>query len=59
MKSGKAASVGAIDVALIKAAKGEGCPRCGGKVFMAEEINARGRVSLRAKIRKIPLHCLG
>ena len=35
----------AIDVSRIRAKEGEGCPRCGGKVFMAEEINARGRVS--------------
>jgi DNA-directed RNA polymerase subunit RPC12/RpoP len=42
----KSAAVGAIDVTSIKAAQGEGCPRCGGKVFMAEEINARGRVRL-------------
>ncbi|XP_018023251.1 uncharacterized protein LOC108679169 isoform X3 [Hyalella azteca] len=39
----KSAAAGAIDVTSIKAAQGEGCPRCGGKVFMAEEINARGR----------------
>ena len=32
-----------MDVSKIKAAGGEGCPRCGGKVFMAEEIHARGR----------------
>ncbi|KAK7073251.1 Cysteine and glycine-rich protein 1 [Halocaridina rubra] len=32
-----------LDVTKIKAEDGKGCPRCGGKVFMAEEINARGR----------------
>ncbi|XP_076035485.1 muscle LIM protein Mlp84B-like isoform X10 [Oratosquilla oratoria] len=32
-----------LDVSVIRAAPGEGCPRCGGKVFMAEEMNARGR----------------
>ncbi|KAB7507026.1 Muscle LIM protein Mlp84B [Armadillidium nasatum] len=31
------------DVSLIQATPGEGCPRCGGKVFMAEEMLARGR----------------
>nr|XP_027213510.1 muscle LIM protein Mlp84B-like isoform X4 [Penaeus vannamei] len=33
----------ALDVSKIRAEDGKGCPRCGGKVFMAEEINARGR----------------
>jgi len=37
------AALASIDVSAIKAAEGEGCPRCGGKVFMAEEINSRGR----------------
>ncbi|XP_037785295.1 uncharacterized protein LOC119581065 isoform X5 [Penaeus monodon] len=32
-----------LDVSKIRAEEGKGCPRCGGKVFMAEEINARGR----------------
>uniref|UniRef100_A0A0P4W5W2 LIM zinc-binding domain-containing protein n=1 Tax=Scylla olivacea TaxID=85551 RepID=A0A0P4W5W2_SCYOL len=32
-----------LDVKKIKAAEGTGCPRCGGKVFMAEEMHARGR----------------
>ena len=40
----KSAGEGALDVSLIRAKEGEGCPRCGGKVFMAEEINSRGRV---------------
>lgn len=35
-----------LDVSKIRAEEGQGCPRCGGKVFMAEEINARGRVSV-------------
>lgn len=35
-----------LDVSKIRAEEGQGCPRCGGKVFMAEEINARGRVSI-------------
>ena len=39
------AATASIDVSAIKAKEGEGCPRCGGKVFAAEEINARGRVS--------------
>ena len=34
-----------LDLSKIQAEEGEGCPRCGGKVFMAEEIHARGRVS--------------
>jgi len=37
------AATASIDVAAIRAKEGEGCPRCGGKVFAAEEINARGR----------------
>ncbi|XP_045108095.1 muscle LIM protein Mlp84B-like isoform X2 [Portunus trituberculatus] len=32
-----------LDVSKIRAEEGQGCPRCGGKVFMAEEINAKGR----------------
>lgn len=43
-ESRPAAALAAIDVSAIKAEPGKGCPRCGGKVFMAEEINARGRV---------------
>ena len=30
-----------------KAAPGEGCPRCGGKVFAAELMMAKGKVSCR------------
>ena len=37
-----------LDVSKIRAEEGKGCPRCGGKVFMAEEINAKGRVSVAA-----------
>lgn len=29
-----------------KAPEGEGCPRCGGHVYAAEQMLARGRVSL-------------
>jgi len=32
-----------LDVSKIQAKAGEGCPRCGGKVFMAEEIHSRDR----------------
>lgn len=32
-----------IDTAIIKAAPGQGCPRCGGVVFAAEEVLAKGR----------------
>lgn len=35
-----------LDVSKIKAEEGHGCPRCGGKVFMAEEINVRNRVGV-------------
>lgn len=28
-----------------KAPEGEGCPRCGGFVYMAEQMLAKGRVS--------------
>lgn len=32
-----------IDTTSIKAPPGQGCPRCGGVVFAAEEVLARGR----------------
>lgn len=35
------------DTTSIKAAKGEGCPRCGGKVFAAEQQLAKGTVGLK------------
>lgn len=31
--------------AIAKAPEGEGCPRCGGYVYAAEQMLARGRVS--------------
>lgn len=31
---------------IAKAPPGEGCPRCGGYVYAAEQMLARGRVSL-------------
>jgi hypothetical protein len=31
---------------MTKAPEGEGCPRCGGFVYAAEQMLARGRVSL-------------
>jgi len=34
-----------IDTAVIKAPAGQGCPRCGGVVFAAEQVLAKGRVS--------------
>ena len=34
-----------IDTAVIKAPAGQGCPRCGGVVFAAEQMLAKGRVS--------------
>lgn len=34
------------DVALIQAPKGQGCPRCGGMVYAAEQVLAKGRVSI-------------
>lgn len=35
----------ATDTSIIKARPGEGCPRCGGAVFAAEQMLARGSVS--------------
>lgn len=32
--------------AIAKAPEGEGCPRCGGYVYMAEQMLAKGRVSM-------------
>lgn len=32
--------------AIAKAPEGQGCPRCGGYVYMAEQMLARGRVSI-------------
>lgn len=32
--------------AIAKAPEGEGCPRCGGFVYMAEQMLAKGRVSV-------------
>ena len=34
------------DLGVIKATDGQGCPRCGGAVFAAEQMLARGRVQL-------------
>lgn len=31
---------------IIKAPEGQGCPRCGGFVYAAEQMLARGRVSI-------------
>lgn len=31
---------------IAKAPEGQGCPRCGGYVYMAEQMLARGRVSI-------------
>lgn len=33
--------------AIAKAPEGEGCPRCGGFVYAAEQMLARGRVSIK------------
>lgn len=33
--------------AIAKAPEGEGCPRCGGFVYAAEQMLARGRVSVK------------
>lgn len=35
------------DTTSIKAAPGEGCPRCGGAVFAAEQQLAKGTVSVK------------
>lgn len=37
--------------AIAKAPEGEGCPRCGGFVYAAEQMLARGRVSFWGLIR--------
>lgn len=34
-----------IDTAKIQAPPGQGCPRCGGVVYAAEQVLAKGRVS--------------
>lgn len=34
--------------AIAKAPEGEGCPKCGGYVYAAEQMLARGRVSMLA-----------
>lgn len=34
-----------IDTAIIQAKPGQGCPRCGGVVFAAEQVLSKGRVS--------------
>lgn len=39
--------------AIAKAPEGEGCPRCGGYVYAAEQMLARGKVSMPAKIQMI------
>lgn len=36
-----------------KAPEGEGCPRCGGFVYAAEQMLARGRVSLTRKFNLV------
>lgn len=33
--------------AIAKAPEGEGCPKCGGFVYAAEQMLARGRVSMQ------------
>ena len=45
-ESSKPPGVAALDVTTIQAEPGKGCPRCGGKVFAAEEMMARGRVRI-------------
>lgn len=44
-----------MDTAIIKAEPGKGCPRCGGVVFAAEEVLAKGRVSTQFKNNQICL----
>ncbi|XP_066257338.1 muscle LIM protein Mlp84B-like isoform X3 [Euwallacea similis] len=41
--SGQAPKITVADTAAIKAPPGQGCPRCGGVVFAAEEVLAKGR----------------
>jgi len=41
----EAPKITVIDTAIIKAPAGQGCPRCGGVVFAAEQVLAKGRVS--------------
>lgn len=36
---------------ILKAPEGQGCPRCGGWVYAAEQMLARGRVSILCQIR--------
>lgn len=37
-----------LPTAIAKAPEGEGCPKCGGYVYAAEQMLARGRVSMLA-----------
>ena len=39
--------------AIARAPEGEGCPRCGGYVYMAEQKLARGRVSVMCDVIKL------
>ena len=45
------ADEGAINTMSIPAAPGEGCPRCGGKVFNAEEKLSKNKVSFQIFIK--------
>nr|XP_022920165.1 muscle LIM protein Mlp84B-like isoform X1 [Onthophagus taurus] len=42
-QSDQAPKTTVIDTSVIKAPQGQGCPRCGGVVFAAEEVLAKGR----------------
>jgi hypothetical protein len=41
----EAPKITVIDTPIIKAPAGQGCPRCGGVVFAAEQVLAKDRVS--------------
>ncbi len=45
IRNGKEDAFRNIDTKTIKAAEGQGCPRCGGVVFAAEQMLSKGRVS--------------
>lgn len=49
-----------LDTQAILAPKGEGCPRCGGAVYAAEQVLAKGSVSIIRKHsdRRTLIYCL-
>jgi hypothetical protein len=44
-RNGIESAMKSIDTKSIKAPEGQGCPRCGGSVFAAEQMLSKGRVN--------------